>query len=109
MPPLILGGIAVEYTIKNGEVFNANGKRLGCKDKVSGYIQLTILTKLGSKPYKAHRYIWEHYNGPIKPGLEIDHINGNRADNRIENLQAVTKEQNNNRWRRGTVYFNKKS
>ena len=88
----------------DGSIFNERGKELGSKDK-DGYILVNILTKLGYKTFRAHRYIWEHYNGKIKDGLEIDHINGNRADNRIENLQAITKKQNNNRWRRGTVYL----
>lgn len=47
----------------------------------------------GKKHY-AHRIIWEFFNGPIKKGLEIDHINGVRDDNRIENLRLVSKSQN---------------
>ena len=83
----------MEYTIKNGEVFNASGKKLGSKDK-DGYIVVNILTKLGRKLVRAHRYIYEHYNGPIKPGLEIDHINGIKDDNRIENLRLANTNQN---------------
>ena len=57
--------------------------------------------------WKVHDVVWEQFNGKKPKGFQIDHINGNILDNRIENLQAVTKEQNNNRWRRGTVYFRK--
>ena len=34
------------------------------------------------------------HHGPIPKGLEIDHINRNRSDNRIENLRAVTRSVN---------------
>ncbi|SRR6266566_1065670 len=49
-----------------------------------------------------HRYIWEYVVGNIPKGMEIDHINGNGLDNRIENLRVVTRRQNtqNNRARR---------
>ena len=37
-----------------------------------------------------HRLIWAHFNGPIPEGMQIDHINGNRTDCRLENLRCVT-------------------
>lgn len=38
----------------------------------------------------AHRIIWELISGPIPEGLQIDHIDGDRLNNRIENLRLVT-------------------
>jgi hypothetical protein len=35
-----------------------------------------------------------HFVLPLKDGLVCDHINGNRLDNRRENLRLVTKSQN---------------
>lgn len=44
--------------------------------------------------YKVHRLVWYMYNGKIPDGFMIDHINGNRSDNRIINLRLVTREGN---------------
>ena len=44
--------------------------------------------------YFAHRTIWEMFNGEIPAGLVIDHIDGVRWNNRIENLRACTFQQN---------------
>jgi hypothetical protein len=42
----------------------------------------------------AHRLVWLHQTGAW-PQEHIDHINGDRADNRIENLRVATRLENN--------------
>ena len=42
----------------------------------------------------AHRLIWEAVNGPIPADKQINHINGVKIDNRIENLEVVTPHEN---------------
>lgn len=41
-----------------------------------------------------HRMIWIWHFDVIPPGKEIDHIDGDRGNNRIENLRLVTRQQN---------------
>ena len=56
----------------------------------SGYKCLTI----NKKSMLIHRLIYESVHGPIPKNLVIDHINGNRLDNRIVNLRAITQAKN---------------
>lgn len=39
--------------------------------------------------------VWEYVHGPIAPGLDINHLNGVKTDNRIINLEVVTRAENN--------------
>jgi len=47
---------------------------------------------MGGKYYTEHALVYLMHHGYIP--AEIDHINGIRNDNRIENLRAVTRSQN---------------
>ena len=42
-----------------------------------------------------HRLVWETFNGEIPEGLEIDHMDNNRKNNALSNLQLVTRTENN--------------
>ena len=48
----------------------------------------------GVKGCQVHRFVWECFNGVIPEGKVIDHINNNKEDNRLCNLQLVTQQQN---------------
>lgn len=50
--------------------------------------------KYNQKAMMAHRVIYEMYNGAIRDGLVIDHIDGDPSNNRVKNLRAVTKSVN---------------
>jgi len=45
------------------------------------------------KSYRAHRVIWAMHYGEW-PKDQIDHINGDRSDNRIANLRGVSNTEN---------------
>lgn len=64
------------------------GRVAGCKHR-QGYVYMEI----NSKHQAAHRLAWVYVYGVIPDGVTIDHINGVRDDNRIENLRLATKAQ----------------
>jgi hypothetical protein len=50
--------------------------------------------KFKQKAYFVHRIIYEIYHGNIPDGYEVDHIDRNPSNNRIENLRLATPSQN---------------
>lgn len=54
-----------------------------------GYLRISI----DKFDHRAHRLAWLYVNGAWPDG-EIDHINGDRGDNRIANLRVVTRAVN---------------
>lgn len=49
---------------------------------------------LRSRFLRLNRFVYEYYNGPIKEGLTITHIDGDRLNNQIENLRTSTISDN---------------
>lgn len=51
-------------------------------------------TTIRDKPYLIHRLIWIWHNGYIPFGYEVDHIDKNPLNNKIENLRLSSKREN---------------
>lgn len=76
-----------------GVIFGKRGQPAGSRDS-SGYLQVTVLIDGRKTLHSAHRWIWTHVHGPIPEGLEVNHRNGIKTDNRITNLEVVTHQAN---------------
>jgi len=60
-----------------------------------GYKRLKLTNDKGVRSaFYLHRLVWTAFNGKLKPGIEIDHLEGERQNNALEFLIAVTKKQN---------------
>lgn len=53
------------------------------RDDNSGYYMCAKLKK------RMHTYVWEFYNGPISTGYEVHHIDFDKSNNDISNLQLL--------------------
>src|SRR5262249_26789125 len=51
------------------------------------------LIHVTGRQVREHRLLWEKHNGPIPDGMIIHHRNGNKLDNRLENLELVSREE----------------
>ena len=86
---------------KDGQLFWKESRRTNArKDKRAGHNKQDGYRDIRAfnRTVKEHRVVWEMHNGAIPEGLFVDHINRNRADNRIENLRLVSTQENS--WNR---------
>ena len=63
-----------------------NGKKYTLRE--NGYMACTN----GERSFM-HRDIWVYHNGPIPDNYDIHHINEDKTDNRIENLNIMPKAE----------------
>jgi predicted nucleic acid-binding Zn ribbon protein len=66
--------------MENYQTFNGKKFRL---DKNTGYYLNSTLHE------RIHRYIWSYYNGDIPEGYHVHHIDHNKSNNDISNLQLL--------------------
>lgn len=72
---------------------NFKRKRIG--DVVGSISHGYIRTEINNKTYAMHNIVWLIHYGHF-PNQVIDHINGNKSDNRIENLRDCSRRDNSN-------------
>lgn len=68
-----------------------DGKKFTLRN--SGYYGLTT-----DERTLMHRYVWEVEIGPIPEGWDIHHINEDKSDNRVENLECLSKAEHTRRY-----------
>lgn len=62
----------------------------------TGY-SMVSLWKEGKHLYQSvHRMVWEAFNGKIPDGMQINHIDENKLNPDLSNLELVTSKENNN-------------
>jgi len=81
------------FDYEDGNLIRKEGKK-NCLGKTAGYIKKNGygLVKVSGKQYLLHRIIFLHHHGFLSQ--EVDHIDGDPRNNKIENLRAAIHEQN---------------
>lgn len=70
------------------------GKFLKCPTNNAGRPRMTACHNGAMKDLYVHQVVAAAFLGPCPRGLEINHINGDKADNRSKNLEYVTHFEN---------------
>jgi len=82
------------FVTENGECFN-NGKQLFGQKTKKGYIKIDVwVNAKREKLYFLHRMVGEVFIPNPENLPQINHKNGDKADNRIANLEWATQSQN---------------
>ena len=99
VPPELIGG-KILYCSDQGKFYNAEGRELkhsfnpGKQNKKGGsaYPEMRHFANR-----LCHHLVYETFVGPRTPGMEIDHINGDKMNWSLANLQEVTPAENRKR------------
>ena len=105
-------GLVYKKDIKAGYEHRATCR---AKGDVAGGLSFNSRSYSMFRGYPCHRIVWEINNGEIPNGAIIDHIDGDRRNNKISNLRLSTiklNAQNQKMYSTNTsgvtgVYFNK--
>ena len=101
VPPESVGGKTL-FAGTDGKFYNAAGKELkptfspsSQRNRPNMHSAYPNMRQFGAR--LCHHLIWETFVGPRTPGMEIDHVNGDKMNWSLENLEEVTPAENRKR------------
>lgn len=78
----------------NGRKDNRKGRKLKPATDKDGYLRITLTNNGKRKSYCVHRLVARAYLKDYNEKLQVNHKNGIKTDNRVENLEMVTLQEN---------------
>ncbi len=79
---------------KNNKLQFFNAKNKSINDNGNGYKTVNLWINNKGKTFYIHRLVFEAFIGTIPKQLEINHIDGNKENNNLINLELVTRAEN---------------
>lgn len=79
-----------------GEVFSTHGgaPRKMKLTPIKGYLKFNAHVSGRQLSISVHRFVWRAVRGPIPAGLQVNHKNFDKSDNRVSNLELLTHQEN---------------
>lgn len=78
------------YANKDGRIYSKSSSKCLNGSYRNGYKRINVKGKM----YSVHLLIYETFVDKVPKGYVLDHINGIRDDNRLDNLKCVTQSEN---------------
>ena len=99
IPPEIIGGKTL-YCSDHGKFFSAQGRELKPgilepRNRKCCHSRYPYMRQFSAR--LCHHLVWETFVGPRTKGMEIDHINGDKMNWSLANLEEVTPAENRRR------------
>ena len=86
---------AVDYRInREGTIRRRDGKIMSVYKSSSGYMLVSLSLNKKRHTFLFHRLLWETFVGEIPKGKEINHKDGIKGNNDLENLELMTHKEN---------------
>lgn len=87
------------YTTYPSKRYGNGFRELKSRLHPTGYVYLGLYKTnddgvVQRKWLRVHRVVWEHFGGKLNRGMVIDHIDENKSNNNITNLQSITQSAN---------------
>lgn len=76
---------------------NKNKNIKGYIEKRGEYVVVTLTCVDGKqRPFRLNRVIYYYFKGKIPEGMQVNHIDENKLNNALSNLNLMTQKENNN-------------
>lgn len=79
---------------KKGRIWGRDGRMLSPGRNSKGYYSITLTKNKMPQSIKLHRLVLTHFKPNPSELPEINHIDGNKLNNNIDNLEWCTRQQN---------------
>ncbi len=90
-------GMPGYFASNDGRVRKGLTKIIQTHDNAKGYITAQIMMDRKRFGIGVHRLVAMAFLGNVE-GMEVDHLNADKKDNRVENLEIVTRAENMRRY-----------